>query len=104
MQLSNACLAAKRRGLMRLSAVAFRWQMVLVSPCRSTWRPGEVFVKPTTAKGIVKGLEVDLHYQARPTWTFYDGYRKLIVDVRKQVSPTLSPSNAALTGFLMMSL
>lgn len=80
-----------------------KWSLVSAVPFYVAPRR-EVFVKPTTAKGIVKGLEVDLHYQARPTWAFYDGYRKLIVDVRKQVSPTLSPSNAALTGFLMMSL
>jgi hypothetical protein len=64
----------------------------------------EVFVKPTTAKGIIRYLEVeDLHYQAKPTWTFYQGYRRLIGEVKKHVSQSLSPNNAALTGFLMMS-
>ena len=64
----------------------------------------EVFVKPTTAKNIVHGLDVDLHYAAKPTWAFYDGYKKLVTNIRKQVSPSLAPNNAALTGFLMMSL
>ena len=65
----------------------------------------EAFVKPTTARRIVKLLEVeDLHYHATPSWEFYRGFRKLLADIRKEVSPSLSQSNAALTGFLMMSL
>ena len=65
----------------------------------------EVFVKPTTAKGILALLEVDdLHYESRPSWEFYKGYRRLVVEIKKRVNPSLSPSNAALTGFLMMSL
>ena len=65
----------------------------------------EVFVKPTTAKGILALPDVQgVHYQPTPTWEFYRGYRKLIADVAKQVHPSLSPSNAAVSGFLMMSL
>ena len=65
----------------------------------------EAFVKPTTAKGIVRFLEVkDLQYKPTPSWAFYKGYRDLIAAVKKEVSPTLSPNNAALTGFLMMSI
>ncbi len=65
----------------------------------------EVFVKPTTAKGIIAFLEVDgLTYHASPTWSFYRGYRNLLAQVRREVSPSLSPSNAALSGFLMMSI
>ena len=65
----------------------------------------EVFVKPTTAKGILAFLEVEnLQYQATPSWEFYRGYRSLLGEIKKQVSPSLSPNNAALSGFLMMSL
>ena len=65
----------------------------------------EVFVKPTTAKGIVSFLGVeDLHYQATPSWKFYKGFQKLISDLKKQVHPSLSPNNAAFTGFLMMTM
>lgn len=65
----------------------------------------EVFVKPTTAKGILAFLEVEnLRYNATPSWDFYKGYRNLIADVKKHVNPSLSPNNAALSGFLMMSL
>lgn len=65
----------------------------------------EVFVKPTTAKGILTFLEVeDLQYAPTPSWEFYKGYRSLLARVKKQVSPSLSPNYAALSGFLMMSM
>ena len=64
----------------------------------------EAFVKPTTAKGIVKLLEAsDLVYRPRPDWAFYSGYRDLLAQVRRHVDPSLAPSTAALSGFLMMS-
>jgi hypothetical protein len=61
-------------------------------------------VKPTTAKNIVQKLELDLDYKPRPSWEFYDGYRKAILEMKSLVSPSLAPNNAALTGFLMMTL
>ena len=65
----------------------------------------EAFVKPTTAKGIVAFLEIqDLQYKPRPSWEFYRAYLKLLQDVKKEVHPSLSPSYAALSGFLMSSL
>ncbi|MGB0750757.1 MAG: hypothetical protein ACPGQI_02315 [Gammaproteobacteria bacterium] len=65
----------------------------------------EVFVKPNTVKGIIKLLEVeDLCYGSRPTWAFYQGYKKVLESVRKEVEPSLAPNNAALSGFLMMQL
>lgn len=64
----------------------------------------EAFVKPTTAKGIIANLEVQgLEYLPTPTWAFYQGYRRLLREVRATVSPALSPNYAALTGFLMSS-
>ncbi|HKI75395.1 MAG TPA: hypothetical protein VJ998_12145 [Pseudomonadales bacterium] len=65
----------------------------------------EAFVKPTTAKRIVRYLEVtEIVYRPFPTWDFYDGYRKLLREVKANVSPHLAPNYAALTGFLMMSI
>jgi hypothetical protein len=65
----------------------------------------EVFVKPTTAKGIISFLEIaDLQYSPTPSWEFYTGYRDLILEIKTLVDPSLSPNNAALTGFMMMSL
>jgi hypothetical protein len=65
----------------------------------------EAFVKPTTAKGILRFLEVDdLVYKPMPSWAFYRGYRSLLEEMREEVVPTLSPNYAALTGFMMMSI
>ena len=65
----------------------------------------EAFVKPTTAKGIIAFLEVeDLQYKPTPTWEFYRGYLKVLDQVKKEVHPSLSPSYAALSGFLMVSM
>ena len=69
------------------------------------YRPNkEVFVKPTTAKAIVQKLELDLEYKPRPYWEFYRGYRDAILDIKSRVDPSLAVNNAALTGFLMMTL
>jgi len=65
----------------------------------------EVFIKPTTAKGIINYFEVEnLVYTPKANWAFYKGYRILINQTKKKVDSRLSPSNAAFTGFLMMSL
>lgn len=64
----------------------------------------EAFVKPTTAKGILSYLEIeDLVYKPTPTWAFYKGYLKLLGEIKKEVASSISPNNAALTGFLMVS-
>jgi hypothetical protein len=80
-----------------------RWSLVSAVPFY--FAPAkEAFVKPTTAKRIVAFLEMDdLHYHARPDWTFYEGYRRLIFDIKKHVDSNLTPNNAATTGFLMSS-
>lgn len=81
-----------------------RWSVITIG--LFYYRPQtEVFVKPTTAKKIVEGLSLShLEYHPRPDWAFYEGYRTAIEDIRKRVSPSLSSNNAALTGFLMMTL
>lgn len=81
-----------------------RWSLLTAIPayCAPT---KEVFVKPTTAKGVIAHFEVDgLVYKPQPTWTFYKGYRALINKYKKKVDKRLSPSNAAFSVFLMMSL
>ena len=81
-----------------------KWSVISAVPFYFAPRR-EVFVKPTTAKGILASLEVeDLHYHPTPSWQFYRGYQRLLADIKKQVKPSLSPTNAALSGFLMMSL
>ena len=81
-----------------------KWAVISVVPFY--FAPNkEAFVKPTTAKGIIRFLEVqDLEYQPMPSWEFYRGYVKLLDQVRRESVPTLAPNYAALTGFLMMSI
>lgn len=81
-----------------------KWAIISAVPFYFSPRK-EAFVKPTTTKGILSYLEVtDLEYKATPSWAFYKGYLSLLADIKKQVAPSLSPNNAALTGFLMSSI
>ncbi len=77
----------------------------LVTAFLSYYRPKkEIFVKPTTTKGIIGYFEVEgLEYNATPSYAFYKKYRTLINKMKKEVDPSLSPSNAAFCGFLMMT-
>jgi hypothetical protein len=100
---------AKQRGFEEMLAMLTphkiaKWAVMSVVPFYHAPRR-EAFVKPTTAKGILRILEVtDLHYHASPSWAFYKGYQALLTTLKKEVSPALSPNNAAFTGFLMMQL
>lgn len=89
--------------LLKLEKLA-KWSLLTVIP--SYYFPTqEVFVKPTTAKGIIKYFDVEgLHYAPLPSWEFYQAYRKLINQNKVNVDSSLSPSNAAFSGFLMMSM
>lgn len=89
--------------LLLLEKIA-KWTLLTIIP--TYYAPTkEVFVKPNTAKGIIKYFEVeDIVYKPTASWEFYVGYRKLINSTKKKVDKRLSPSNAAFSGFLMMSL
>ena len=81
-----------------------KWSLMSICPLYY-WPNDEVFVKPTTAKRVIEHLELDnLIYTPRPYWAFYTEFRAQILEMKQQVHPSLSPSNAAFTGFLMMSL
>lgn len=81
-----------------------KWSLVTIIP--AYFSPNDdVFVKPTTAKGVLKHFGItDPVYKPAPTWNFYQKYRKLINHAKKQVSADLSPSNTAFSVFLMMSV
>jgi len=81
-----------------------KWSLVTI--CPTYIKPlDEVFVKPTTAKNVIKYLELEnLDYKPRPSWAFYEEFRRQILAMKEKVDPSISPSNAAFTGFLMMSL
>ena len=89
--------------LLRTQKLA-KWSLIsilpnYVFPCK------EVFVKPTTAKGIIAFLELEgLVYKPQPTWDFYQRYKEKILQMKQHVDPTLTSSNAAFSGFLMMSM
>lgn len=89
--------------LLKMEKLA-KWSLVSIVP--AYYSPlAEVFVKPTTAKGVIDYFEIaGLIYKPSPTWDFYSAYRDLINSMKLTVDPSLSPSNAAFSGFLMMSL
>ncbi len=81
-----------------------KWSLVTIIPAYYSPKK-EVFVKPTTAKNILKHFEIaDPVYKPTPTWEFYKKYRALINGAKPKVDKSLSPSNAAFSGFLMMTV
>ena len=81
-----------------------KWSLMTIIP--AYFAPTtEVFVKPTTAKNVLKYFEIeDPIYKPTPTWEFYEKYREMINVSKSQVNKNLSPSNAAFSGFLMMTV
>ena len=80
-----------------------KWSLMTI--CLLYYHPQrEVFVKPTTTKNVIRQFELEnLSYHPRPTWAFYRDYRATIETMKEKVAPSLSPNNAAFTGFLMMT-
>lgn len=87
-----------------ISGKMAKWS--LISICPVYHKPyDEVFVKPTTAKGVIQHFELGtLEYKPRPSWAFYQEYRTIITEMKSRVDDRLAPNNAAFTGFLMMSM
>lgn len=81
-----------------------KWPLLTVCPIY--FRPQvEVFIKPTTAKGVIAYFELEgLKYSPNPTFAFYRAYREQINKLKENVDPILRVDNAAFCGFLMMSL
>ena len=81
-----------------------KWSLMTIG--QAYYRPQvEVFVKPTTVKGIIEYLELrNLHYKPAPTWAFYNEYRAAINEMKTKVDASLSPYNVAFSGFLMRSI
>ncbi len=81
-----------------------KWSIISLAPVYANPQD-EVFVKPTTAKGIITHFELEnLLYRPQPSWAFYENFRKQVQHMRSLVDPSLSPSSLAFTGFLMMTL
>ena len=81
-----------------------KWSLLTILP--NYYHPDEeVFIKPTTAKGIIAHFELAyLEYKPTPTWDFYQLYKKTILEMKANIDESLAPNNAAFCGFLMMSL
>lgn len=90
-------------GVLLMGKIA-KWSLISITPVY--FRPQQdVFVKPTTAKGVIAYFELEnLQYRPQPSWEFYAEFRRAINSMKKQVDESLSPNSAAFTGFLMMSL
>lgn len=81
-----------------------KWALMTIIP--NYVKPSdEVFIKPTTAKGVIQFFELEnLVYKPAPSYAFYVEYRRQILEMKKQVDPTLAINNAAFSGFLMMTM
>jgi len=81
-----------------------KWSLMTILP--NYYYPNdEVFVKPTTAKGVIQYFELeDLEYKPTPTWNFYERYRNSFLEMKAAVNRSVAPNNASFGGFLMMSM
>lgn len=81
-----------------------KWSLLTIIPNYMAPQD-EVFVKPTTTKGVIRYFELDgLVYSPKPSWEFYVAYRAAILDMRSRVQKNIAPSNAAFSGFLMLTM
>jgi len=65
----------------------------------------DLLIKPTTVKKIIKYLEItDIEYSPKASYEFYNKYRGYINMLKEKVDSRLSPSNAAFSGFMMISI
>ena len=81
-----------------------KWPLLTVCPVY--FSPNEeVFVKPTTAKGVIAHFELEgLKYSPTPSFEFYRAYREQINMMKEEVNASLRVDNAGFCGFLMMSM
>jgi len=81
-----------------------KWTLLTICPVY--YRPTvEVYIKPTTTKGIIEHFELEgLKYSPKPTFEFYRAYREQINQMKAEAEASLQGDNAAFCGFLMMSL
>lgn len=80
-----------------------KWTLISVFRCYY-YPDKDLLFKPTTVKNVIKQFELEgLVYKPRPSYEFFVNYRDAINAMKREVSPSLSPSNAAFSGFLMMS-
>ena len=81
-----------------------KWPILTVIP-NYYYSTKEVFIKPTTVKGVISQFELkNLKYDPKPSWEFYEKYRTAINEMKSKVDTSLTENNAGFCGFLMSSL
>lgn len=81
-----------------------KWTIITAFRCYYT-PTTDLLVKPTTTKNIIFSYDLEgVAYKPKPSFEFYQNYRRIIIEMSKQCNETLSPSLAAFTGFLMFSM
>lgn len=81
-----------------------KWPILTVIP-NYYYPEKEVFIKPTTAKGVIEHFELkDIKYSPKPSWEFYEKYRAVIMDMKSKVGSGITRNNAGFCGFLMSSI
>jgi len=77
------------------------WPLLTLVPVY-VYPQDEVFMKPTTVKGIISSFSLDnLSYSPKPSWALYTGFRKALTHMKESIDPSLKPNNPAFSGFLM---
>ncbi len=65
----------------------------------------EVFIKPTTTKGVINYFELEgVEYKPQPSYEFYREYRRQINEIKEEMDESLRVDNAGFCGFLMMAM
>jgi hypothetical protein len=81
-----------------------KWTLITVFRCYY-YPKTDLLFKPTTVKNVITYFELEgLKYKPRPSYDFFVEYRNAITDMKSMVSELLSPSFAAFSGFLMMTM
>jgi len=81
-----------------------KWSLISVIPYYYAPKK-EFFIKPTTTKNIIKYFDIkELEYKPRPNYEFYNKYKKILKQLKKEVNKKLGDDNAKFTGFLMMGM
>lgn len=81
-----------------------KWTIISVVPyCIN--RQEDYFIKPTTTKNIIKTFELkDLFYKPKPSFEFYDKYKKALDKMKSSIDKSLSPDNVGFTAFLKVAI
>jgi len=79
-----------------------KWPLLTVIPYYYDTQ-GEIFIKPTTVKGVISTFGLDgVVYNSKPTYEFYEAYKTEFLKMKEIVEPCVAPENGAFSGFLMM--